>query len=177
MDHGLDELMERINTNGHGGLAPTPRSSIKAMQNIKITHIHVQSDSHCSVYGVLGQTVGCLDIEDVSNYVTDKDGVIKKDDYMEVDEDHDFPISIIRNRIIENVTKSQEKAKEVVDVDEKTKTDEEPATTVMKSIAKFVADRVKEKKKEKKVPHKFPMKDIVTKNEKTSKGNSATKRR
>lgn len=63
--------------------------------------------------------------QDVSNYVTDKDDVIKKDDYVEADEDYDFPISIIRKRIIKNVTKSQEKSKEVVDMDEEIETDEE----------------------------------------------------
>lgn len=31
--------------------------------------------------------------QDVSNYVIDKNGVIDKDDYMEVDEDDDFPIA------------------------------------------------------------------------------------
>ncbi|CAK8565223.1 unnamed protein product [Lathyrus sativus] len=49
MDHGLDELMEQINTNGRGGPAPASRSSIEAMPTIKITQAHVESDSHCSV--------------------------------------------------------------------------------------------------------------------------------
>lgn len=65
----------------------------------------------------------------------------------------------------------------MVDVDEKTKADEEPVVTMMKSIARYVADRVKEKKKEKDVNPKSSMKDIVTKKEKTPKGKSVIKRR
>lgn len=47
---------------------------------------------------------------DVSNYVTNKDGVIEKDFYIEVGEDGDFAIANIMKKIIEKVTKSQDKA-------------------------------------------------------------------
>ncbi|CAI8606592.1 unnamed protein product [Vicia faba] len=77
--------------------------------------------------------------ENVSNYVADKDVVIKKDDHVVVDEDEDIPCANRVKRIIENITKSydkatQEKDKEVVDVDEETETDEEHVVTMMKSI-------------------------------------------
>lgn len=64
-------------------------------------------------------------------------------------------------RIIENVTKSQEKdaAKEVVNIDEETETDEEPVVIVMRSISRFVADRVKDKKKQKIVTPKSAKKN------------------
>lgn len=50
--------------------------------------------------------------------------------------------------IIESVTKPQKKVaeKEMVSIDEETKTDEESAVKIMRSIVKYVADRVKDKK-------------------------------
>lgn len=48
MDHGLDELIEQLNTNGRGP-APASRSSIEAMPTIKITQAHLHSDSHCPI--------------------------------------------------------------------------------------------------------------------------------
>lgn len=51
-------------------------------------------------------------------------------------------IAYIMKKIIENVTKSEEKAadKEVTNIDEETKTDEEPIVNVMGSIAKYLVD-------------------------------------
>ncbi|KAL5072172.1 hypothetical protein RYX36_023059, partial [Vicia faba] len=73
------------------------------------------------------------------NAFEELDVVIKKDDHVVVDEDEDIPCANRVKRIIENITKSydkatQEKDKEVVDVDEETKTDEEHVVTMMKSI-------------------------------------------
>lgn len=101
---------------------------------------------------------------------------------VEADEDDEIPIANIMKRIIENVTKYQEKtlkkkAKEVVDVDEDTKTSEKPVINAMKGITRSIYYRVKEKKKEKDVPPKFPMKDTVNKKENTPKGKYVTKRR
>lgn len=45
--------------------------------------------------------------QDVSNYVINNNSVIKKDDYVEVD---DIPFVNIMKRIMENITKSQDKA-------------------------------------------------------------------
>lgn len=46
--------------------------------------------------------------QDVSNYASNKDSVIKNDDYVEVDDD--IPFANIMKRIIENITKSQDNA-------------------------------------------------------------------
>lgn len=83
---------------------------------------------------------------------------------VEDDEDNDIPIANITKRIIDNVTKSkdrdtQEKNKEVVEVDEKTENGEETNLIVMKSITRYVADRVKEKKNHKYVTPKSSMKN------------------
>lgn len=53
-------------------------------------------------------------------------------------------------RIIEKFTKSQEKNidKHVVNIDEETKTNEEPIVAVMRRIVKSVHDRVKDKNKQ-----------------------------
>ncbi|KAL5077131.1 hypothetical protein RYX36_016115 [Vicia faba] len=88
--------------------------------------------------------------QDVSIYVTNKDGVINKDEHVEANEEDDIPFGNIMKRITENITKSQdvatqEKDKEVVDMDEETEVDEEYVVIVMKSISRSVDDRLKEK--------------------------------
>lgn len=44
--------------------------------------------------------------QNVSKYVIDNDNVIKKDDYVEVDEDDNIPFANVMKRIIGNTTKS-----------------------------------------------------------------------
>lgn len=71
---------------------------------------------------------------------------------MEVDhakQEDDIPIDNIMKRIIESVTKPLEKivAKDMVDVDKETESDEAPTIKVMKSKARSMVERVKEKKK------------------------------
>lgn len=85
-------------------------------------------------------------------------------------------------RIIENVTKyqdkdTQEKDKEVVEVNEKTETDEEPVVTMMKNIVRSISNRVKEKKKQKDVTQKSSMKDTEIVKEKTPQEKSVRKKR
>ncbi|CAI8612872.1 unnamed protein product [Vicia faba] len=52
------------------------------------------------------------DLDDVGNYATDKDDVIKKGDYVEVE---DFPFANIMKRIMENLTKYNDKGKQEKD--------------------------------------------------------------
>lgn len=84
------------------------------------------------------------------------------------------------NIIIESVSKSQgkythEKAKEVVDVDEETKTDEKYVVKVMKSITRCMDDGVKEKKKD--VPSKTSMKNTEILKKKTLHRTLVSKKR
>ncbi|PSS21606.1 E3 ubiquitin-protein ligase RHC1A [Actinidia chinensis var. chinensis] len=46
---GLEEWIEQLTMNDRQGPPPAPRSSIEAMPTIKITHRHLNTDSHCPV--------------------------------------------------------------------------------------------------------------------------------
>lgn len=93
--------------------------------------------------------------------------------------DDDIPIANIIKRIIENVTKSQEKVanKEMVNIDEETEIDEEPIVIVMRSIVKFVLDRVKNKKKQKTVTPKSTTKITEMEKKKSLKEKPMKKRK
>ncbi|KAI5439425.1 hypothetical protein KIW84_024993 [Lathyrus oleraceus] len=96
---------------------------------------------------------------------------------LEAHEVDEIPIANIMKRIIESVTKTQEKAveNEVVDFDEEIDTDEVPNVKVMKSIPRFMVEGVKEKKKV--VPPKTYMKNTETVKKKTPQGTPVSKKR
>lgn len=81
------------------------------------------------------------------------------------------------NESSQNEEPEVQSEKNMVDMGEETKTDEETVITVMKSIARSFADKVKEKMKEKYVPPKISMKNTEIVKEKNSKGKYVTKRR